>query len=156
MPSAKAWVSGFASNATHIVTGGFFLPWLTTCAHGISVLVTVTDAVGNYAVGIYDINGNLKLHTTAQHLPSTFYQDLVVVETLPVTLQPGIYFFGWSGTAAVAGLAINDTNTNQIVSYSAQESSNLATTPGVMNATITPPARGSPWTIGGDPVFIIW
>lgn len=152
-PQGQSSAGSFQLSATKLFIIGVWFNWAVKIQNGITFTITQADGANNSAFGIYDINGNLVLHSAPAKYAATGIKTIAPVESLPLTLQPGVYFLGL--TSAGSSLEMDGTSQGNICPfvYYSSFTAFTATTPGTMNASITPPAR----TIanGGAPIWLI-
>ena len=98
--------------------------------------IGVADATNNSDLCLYDAGGNLVADTGAVHMSATGFQCFNAVQSAPIVIPPGLYFYG--ATSAAATLAVNATGIDVQPSYS--YSTGYGTSSGgTCPSTITPP-----------------
>ncbi len=106
-----------------------------------------------YDVGIYNATaaqqlgqnitaGTLLAHCAAMALNTTGVQDCTTVEGVEI-LQPGAYYFGFTGSAATAAITYAAGNITFL--SGGNPTSGGTTTNGVLNSSVTPPV--DTWTM---------
>lgn len=103
----------------------------------IVIPIAAADAVNLYDIGLYTAAGALACHQGAATVPSTGVQSFPMTGG-PITLPPGRYYLATTGQAATAEYFFQN-NATGLWSF-LLASTSIATTGGVLNSTITPPA----------------
>lgn len=106
----------------------------------IFINVDTADGAHLYDVGLYNSLGTLVADIGAQALPSTGIHSFAVVGA-PVTINPGLYFFAFTGNSALAAIK-GQSNSNPaplVYSYSPAYGASVG---GALPASITPPSEG--------------
>jgi hypothetical protein len=103
----------------------------------IGIYMATGDNSGDlYSVGLYNSSGVLVAHSTPASYTTSGDKTIATVEGLQ-TIQPGKYYFGWTGNASTAALGTINTGTDTPNS----ENNNGATTAsGAQVASFTPAA----------------
>lgn len=140
---------GSLTGANQIQLSGFYLPDAVTFSN-IVVSVQTADAGNNYDWGIYDSSGKLKAHVGAQSIAGTGVLDVAVVGG-PITLQPGKYYFAFTGAATTAILChAGGPATVEFVTFLVRTESATVSVGGVLPALATMPADS--WTVNNSQV----
>jgi len=129
---------------------GFTLDTLVNFSH-IVFSVTTTDTTSGslcgafadcYDVGIYNSGGTLVANCATMALNDAGVQDCATLQGT-LTLQPGAYYFAFTGNASVATLTYAVSNFS--FASDAVPTAGSTTTNGVLNSSMTPPADS--WTL---------
>lgn len=160
--AASGTQGGFGAVANTIRLFGFTTSTPINFSHIVFNVSTADTAAGSlcgafadcYDVGIYNATaaqqlgqnitaGTLLAHCAAMALNTTGVQDCTTVEGVEI-LQPGAYYFGFTGSAATA--AITYASGNITFLSGGGPTAGGTTTNGVLNSSVTPPA--DTWTLG--------
>jgi len=155
--------SGFSATANSALSGankiqlsGFYLPNSLTL-NNIIVKVTTSDGVNSYDWGIYDAGGTLKAHVGINTVASTGVVDLPVVGA-PVSLQPGKYYFAFTGNATTARIAVSIANVSTLTATFCAATTESATSgggTGGLSSSATMPADSWSITNGNIHGFVL-
>jgi hypothetical protein len=137
-PNGSATTNAGANPANTVTLCGLKLEAQVQVSN-ISVYVGVTDAVNNCDMGLYNALGALLTHIGAQTLPNGTYQTFALVGA-PVTINPGLLFFGFTSAGTTAELAFG--SGQGIWGYTFVQNAG-ASVGGALPASVTPPAYGT-------------
>lgn len=104
--------------------------------------VGIYNATATAQAGVNLAPGSLLAHCAAMALNSTGVVDCTVVEGAEI-LQPGAYYFGFTGSAATAAITYAAGNITFL--SGGNPTSGGTTTNGVLNSSVTPPS--DTWTL---------
>lgn len=126
--------------ANNVWVTGFPLGYKLTFSH-IDTFVNTSDLIGLYDMGIYNPAGTLLANIGAQHLSATGSVSFATVQG-SLTLNPGLYLFGWTGNATT-GQIFNAATTGCWVTNSNIATSSGGAMPASIGAVSVAPDRGA-------------
>jgi len=132
------------NGANQVSVSGFLLPVRITFGHLILDIFT-DDATNNYDAGIYSVAGSLLAHIGAQTLPNSGQQSFAISGGA-VTLNPGLYYFGWTGNDTTALIAYSSRIMSTLFNQNIASSSGGALPASI--GAITPAFTTNSWKFG--------